>query len=467
MDMVLYSKCIKRKLVFFRSLTGIGEQNVKRNTKRHASMPYDTLVTTSTVADERKQSIMQYIEKGTSQYWRTILTLFLGSLVSYGLMYTIQPLFPALSAEFSLSPSTASLAMSVTTAGLAFATLLVACTATMLNRKLAMTASLVGTALMTIAVAWSGNFHLILGFRALEGIFVAGFPAVAMAYINEEFEPGTTGFIIGIYISGTSIGGMAGRLIASLLTDLLSWRLALSIMGLFGLLIGLWFFAGLPKSKHFIGRRPQLSQLVLGITGHLRNTMLWRLYFIAFLIMGAQTTVYNYIGFSLMAPPYYLSQSAIGAIFTIYLVGTFSSTFMGGLADRYSTGKTLCLSIGIMLAGASITLAGSLVGKLIGMVVFTFGFFAAHAIACGWVGKCCVGDKAQASAIYLLFYYFGGSVIGTFGGLPYQAFGWNGVVFLSCFVLCAAAVSSISLLSFESQEQLGEGEEQTAPSVIK
>lgn len=43
---------------------------------------------------------------------------------------------------------------------------------------------------------------------------MSGVAAVAMTYIGEEIAQKDIGFAMGLYISGTAIGGMGGRLIA-------------------------------------------------------------------------------------------------------------------------------------------------------------------------------------------------------------------------------------------------------------
>jgi predicted MFS family arabinose efflux permease len=64
---------------------------------------------------------------------------------------------------------------------------------------------------------------------------------------------------------------------------------------------------------------------------------------------------------------------------------------------------------------------------LIGLVVATVGFFGAHAIATGWAGRGATVGKAQASSLYNLFYYGGSSAVGWFGGVAFDAAGWNAV----------------------------------------
>ena len=136
-----------------------------------------------------------------------------------------------------------------------------------------------------------------------------------------------------------------------------------------------------------------------------------------------------------MEPPYRLSQTLIGFIFIVYIFGTFSSVFMGKKADEYGHSFILKLSIGIMIVGALITLLPSLIIKILGIAIFTFGFFASHSIASAWVGEISTHFKVQSSSLYLLFYYLGSSFIGSFGGYFWIHFKWGGIISLICALL--------------------------------
>jgi len=388
---------------------------------------------------------MNYIQKGTTRYWRSISALFLGSFVTFALLYCTQPLIPVFSEQFNLTPSYASLSLSLTTGFLAASMLMISWLSDAQGRKLIMTISLLSSAVLTVVVAFTNNFVLLLTLRALQGIMIAGFPAIAMAYINEEFDPAVTGLVMGIYISCSSIGGLFGRIIISTLTDFFSWHIALASIGLLSVLVSIWFWFSLPNSEHFLPQKRLLSEMIPALSIKLRNSMLLSLYVIGFLIMGGFVTIYNYIGYSLMSAPYNLSQTAVGCIFFVYLVGTFSSTYMGRLADHVGNSKILCLSLGIMLSGCLITLNGNLYIKILGVAIFTFGFFGSHSVASSWVGKCAATDKAQASALYLLFYYLGASVIGYMGGKFLSWYAWDGVVFLISISLVVALFIAVVL----------------------
>ncbi|OAT86425.1 MFS transporter [Desulfotomaculum copahuensis] len=387
---------------------------------------------------------MEYIEPGSGQYGRAISALFLGSFVTFAALYSTQPLIPAISREFNVTPAVGSLSLSLATGALAVFMLVAPAISDLTGRKPVMTASLLFSAVLSIFTAFTRSFTMLLLTRLLQGVFLAGFPAIAMGYINEEIDPRSTGLVMGIYVSGTSFGGMAGRIITGALTDLFTWHTALGILGAINLLVSFFFWRMLPESRHFSPRKNTVQTTFFALFKNLRTPGLLPLYCLGFILMGAFVTLYNYIGYPLMAPPYNLSQTVAGLIFLVYLTGTFSSAWMGGLADRTNRAKVLKAGIAIMFSGALLTLDSVLIIKIIGIAIFTFGFFGSHSVASGWVGKRAGTDsKAQASSLYLLFYYAGSSLVGTTGGLFWSRCGWAGVVSLIGFLLFTAFCLSL------------------------
>lgn len=129
-------------------------------------------------------------------------------------------------------------------------------------------------------------------------------------------------------------------------------------------------------------------------------------------------------------------------IFSLYLVGVFSSAWMGRLADRRGRGRVLPAALSVMLLGVLLTLSGNLLVIVAGIGVLTFGFFGAHSIASGWVSTRARVAKAQASALYLLCYYLGASLGGYAGGLAYDEGGWGALAMMVCALILLALVAT-------------------------
>ncbi|MBZ6077541.1 MFS transporter [Microvirga puerhi] len=378
------------------------------------------------------------LESGTSAFRRLNLALFAAGFATFAILYCVQPLLPVFSQEFHVSAAVSSLSLSLSTGMLAVAMLVTGSISEVWGRKPLMVAALFSSAVLTIVSAVAPNWHTLLVTRLLIGATLSGLPAIAMAYVSEEVDTKSIGLAMGLFIGGNAIGGLAGRVVTGVLTDLVSWRFAIGTIGALGLAAAIAAWRSLPESRHFLPRRADPADLLRSFATHLRDPGLRALFAEAFLLMGGFVTFYNYLGYRLIAAPYSLSHSAIGAIFTVYLVGTFSSTFVGHLAGRLGRRKVLWTMILVMLAGLTITLSQNLLLILLGIVAVTFGFFGAHSIASSWVGQRAQIAKAQASALYLFAYYFGSSAVGTLGGVFWSAWNWAGVTALVAVLLLAA-----------------------------
>jgi YNFM family putative membrane transporter len=386
-----------------------------------------------------RANIDAYLNPGTAAYRRTSAAMLLAGFATFSLMYCVQPLLPELAAVFSVSPAVSSLSLSLTTGLLAVSIFIAGLMSDSLNRKSLMTASLLASALLNVAAATMPNWHSLLLVRALEGIALGGLPAVAMAYISEEVHPKGLGLAMGLYVSGTAFGGMAGRIITGVLADYFSWRWAVGTIGVLGLLAALAFVLLLPPSRRFKPMRNQGFADPLRTLGLLlRQPGLPSLFALAFLLMGGFVTIYNYIGFRLLLPPYQLNQTEIGAIFAVYMVGMVASAWCGRLADRYGRGLILKAAVLLMAGGLALMLAQPLVLVIAGIVLLTFGFFAAHSVASGWVGQLAPRSKGLASSLYLLAYYLGSSLLGSLGGHFWSDYSWLGVTIMVAVLLGVA-----------------------------
>ena len=386
-----------------------------------------------------------YLRRGTPELRRASLALFVAGLATFAMLYCTQPLLPTFSAEFGVTPAVASLSLSVTTATLAAALILAGSFSEAWGRTSMMTASLALSSLLMVLTAFSPGFAALLALRAAQGVAMAGLPAVAMAYLAEEVHPDHAGFTVGLYIAGNSVGGLAGRVLSGALTDAFSWRLALGVLGLACVLASFAFWRMLPRSTRFKPRPLVAGDLLASLGGHLADRGLLQLYAVGALLMGGFVALYNYIGYHLLGAPYGLSQAEVGWVFVLYLVGTFSSAWMGRLADRLGRGRVLWIGISLMLCGIAATLASSLAAIIAGVAVLTFGFFGAHAIASGWVGQRALTARAQASALYLLCYYLGSSIGGSAGGLAYSYAGWPSLVAMITVLLVLALIPATVL----------------------
>ena len=368
------------------------------------------------------------LRKGTREYRRASVVIFVAGFLTFAMLYIVQGMLPAISEDFSVSPASASLTLSLTSLPLAVAVLLAAAWSEGQGRRPLLVGSLLGAAFLTLAAAGSPNFASLLVLRVLTGLVLAGFPAVAMAYVAEEFHPSGLGTAMGLYISGTGLGGMTGRLAGGLLTGVASWRVAMSCAAAVCLVGAIWVALQLPASRNFAVAPGRFRDRLGAVRQPLHDLVIIRLAVCGFVIMGSLVSFFNYLQYRLGDTPFNLSDTVIPFVFLLYLFGTFSANWMGRLTDHRSRRGVMLLGLAIMAGGALLTLPDLLPTVLVGTAAMVFGFFGTHSVASGFVGAWARRQRAEASALYLFGYHWGSGLAGFLGGLFFGAFGWWGEV---------------------------------------
>jgi YNFM family putative membrane transporter len=337
--------------------------------------------------------------------------------------------------------------VSLATGAMAITLLVASVISDSVGRRQVMAASLFAASVLTLVSAVLPGWHALLLTRFLTGIACAGIPAVAMAYIAEEVRGDSIGGAMGLYIGGAAIGGMAGRLLASVVADLLGWRFAVAGIGAIGLIGAGVFWWAAPHSRGFVSQKHDWPSFLASVRILRNDAALPWLYAEGFLLMGAFVTIYNYVSFHLLAAPYSLSQSAVGAIFLFYIIGSFSSTWFGRLAGRLGRRKVFWIPILVLLGGIAMTAAPPLAVVVLGIGVVTVGYFGAHSVASSWVSRRGGVARAQAAAFYLFFFYVGSSTMGTVGGIAWSRAGWTGVASFTGSLVALALLIALRLVA--------------------
>ncbi|MCP9209153.1 MFS transporter [Streptomyces sp. NEAU-Y11] len=376
---------------------------------------------------------------GRPGYVRMRFALFTAGIATFALLYSTQALLPAISGDLHVQADRASWSVSAATAGLALAVLPLSALSERFGRRAMMTGSLTIAVALALLVPFAPDLGWLIGLRAVQGAALAGIPASAMAYLSEEVQPKALIGAIGLFVAGNSIGGMSGRILTGWVADGWGWRTALAAVGVMALLCAVAFRLLLPPARHFTPTAVSPRDLGRTVAGHLRDPLLCRLYAIGALFMTVFGAVYTVIGYRLVAEPFGLSQSVIGSIFLIYLVGTVSSAATGKLVGRLGRRGALYVAVTTTAAGLLLSLLDSIGAVLLGLVLITAGFFAGHAAASSAVSRTAKTGRAQAAALYQASYYLGSSAGGALGALAFHAAGWSGVVVLGLAAVTGAA----------------------------
>ncbi|MEO3933998.1 MFS transporter [Micrococcaceae bacterium Sec7.4] len=379
--------------------------------------------------------------KGSAAYQKILAGLAFAGVATFAQLYSTQAVLPMIAAELQVTAAEAALTISLATVGLAVTVLPWSFLADRIGRVRAMVWGISAATVLGLLVPLASSFPMLLGLRMLEGMALGGIPAIAIAYLNEEVNRAHAALAAGTYVAGTTLGGLAGRLVAGFAGELWGWRAAALAVSVLAAAAAVLFLALVPQARGFTAAAASgFRGAFRTLAGHSRNPRLLALYLQAFLLMGGFVAVYNYLGFRLSGEPFSLPATIISLIFLAYLSGTVSSRWAGGLTARFGRRTVLLAGTVLMVAGLALTLTQLLALILAGLLLFTGGFFAAHSIGAGWTGVIATTGRAQAASLYNLAYYLGSSVIGWAGGLVFQSLGWTALALSVIGLACTTAV---------------------------
>lgn len=352
------------------------------------------------------------------------ICVFLSGFSCFAQLYYFQPLLPDLAREFLLSASHSSLAVSFSTLGMVFGLITTMFIADRIPRKKLISIGLLTSSVFSVAASFSPVFWLLILLSAAKGFLLSGATSVSMAYIAEEVSEKNKARIMALYIAGNALGGMSGRFITSWIGAVWSWRIASVSIGLICALFALLFLLFSPRSTHFFPRKESLHSLIIVNARLITSKALVPFYLTGGLILGVFVSLYNYMGFYLLKPPFNFPEYSIHYIYLMYTFGMFGSVATVRLT-RHRLPVPVLKSI-LLLSAASILLLyipGFLTVAL-GLAIFTFNFFVIHVLCNRIVSEYNLAKRSVTISIYLLTYYLGSSLLGWATGLLLDALGW-------------------------------------------
>lgn len=386
----------------------------------------------------------------TRSYRRLIAGLFFAGVATFAQLYSLQAVLPQVATDLGVSPSTAALTISAATLGIATSVIPWSLVADRIGRVPAMGIGIITATAFGLAAPLSTEITVLLTLRLGEGLALGAVPAVALAYLSEEVHGRYVAAAAGSYTAGTTVGGLSGRLVAGPLGESFNWR-----VGVWGVIVlctiaAVLFLWLVPKARRFTPGRMRTDSgpgMLTRLVQPLRSPRLLALYAQGFLLMGAFVAVYNYLGFHLIAQPFLLPVWLVTLLFLAYLAGTFSSPWAGSLAVRLGRRKVLLGSIGVFITGAAMMFVPVPAVIIVGLVIFTGGYFGAHAIASSWAPVLADPEsRAQAPSLYYFAFYVGSSLFGWALGIVFGQAGWGWFLAIVIFMgLLAAAIAAVLL----------------------
>ena len=372
---------------------------------------------------------------------KIIIALTAASIINFANLYFVQPITPLLARTYSVSSATAGLSISAAVISMVIGLLFFSFLSDRVGRIPIMHITLLCTLLPLAVMPLVHSFELFLVLRFIQGIFMAGLPAAAIAYISDEVDSKSVGLGITMYIAANAIGGTIGRIFVGTIADVTSLQTSLfALLALEAVLFVIYFLI-LPKSYFFAPSDRSMKNDLAGMFSHVGNTMLIPAFLMGILLQFSFTGVWTFLPFYLEKEPFHLSVSNISFTYLAYFAGTTGAMVAGRISIHVK--KTTIVSVGIiiLICGTLMTNIQSLGMVIVGLCLVCLGFFVSHSIMAAIVNERATHHKAGASSLYLVCYYIGVATGGTLVGHIWESVGWFAVTAISLLVIPFAVIT--------------------------
>jgi predicted MFS family arabinose efflux permease len=309
-----------------------------------------------------------------------------------------------------------------------------------------MGAGLATASVATLATIAATHMWQLLLLRVVVGVALGAVVATAMGHLGAETPVERIGRVMGLYIAGTCLGGVLGRIVPGSVVDVSSWRYATAATAaLCVAAVAVFAWTQRPPRPRRTPARHTPEALPAVVKELLGNPAMRRLSVIGLVLMGVYVALFNVLAFRLGEPPFNLPTVTIAALFLLSATGVASSWAAGHLADRVGRPVTLSSCIVLVMAGLAIMTNDRFWAVTVGLAVVTAAFFAGHAVATSWVSVVAGSHRSQGAALYLSGYYTGSAVIGGALVATYERGGWVVTVGAMALLLAVGVACTLTI----------------------
>jgi YNFM family putative membrane transporter len=342
-------------------------------------------------------------------------------------LYSPQALLPELATEFHAGPSAISALMTASTAAIALTAPFTGALADVVGRKRLITAAMFAAVVPTLIMTLASTVPELTFWRFVQGLLLPPIFTVTVAYIGDEWPRADVARVAGIYMSGTSIGGVCGRVVPGGLADVIGWRAAFAVMAALTLASAIIVALTLTRERHFV-TSGGLATSARHMLRHLRDPRLIATYAIGFGVLFNFVATFTYVSFHLAAPPYLFTPTLLGALFITYLASSPLVPWVGRAIMLFGRRPFVLGLIAIWIVGALLMLAPPVSLILAGLTLCAVCGMLCQTVSTGYVTMTAAEGRSSAVGLYASIYYIGGSLGAFLGGIAWTAAGWSGCV---------------------------------------
>ncbi|WP_220657708.1 MFS transporter [Tsukamurella sp. TY48] len=301
---------------------------------------------------------------GTERLPLVIYVLTAGVFLMGTTEFIVAGILPDIADDIGVSVADAGLMITVFAVGMIVGTPLMAIATLKLQRRLALSLSLVVFAIGHIVVAMTADFRVVLVMRFVTALATGAFWAVAAVVAAKVVGPKLSSRALGIVLGGGMLANVVGVPLGAFAGQAIGWR------GPFWALAALALITVVPIVKHvpvdIAGDVPEPS--VRAEIAGLRDVRIWLVLAGAAIVCGSSLAAYSFIS-PLLTENAGMAASAVPLVLLVYGLGALIGSNLGGRLGTHhpytvlftSASATFLTLVGLALLSHSPTAAVALV----------------------------------------------------------------------------------------------------------
>lgn len=366
---------------------------------------------------------------------KSLIALALGTFGLGITEFAMMGILPDVASDFNISNPTAGHFISAYAIGVCVGAPLIALSVRRwaLKRILILLMSIYTIASLGVCFCPSGNYHLMLVMRFLQGIPHGSYFSVGCIVVDRISESGKSSFNIAIMCAGMAVANIVGNPLATALSSYISWRLVYSISFVWGVitLIAIIRYVPVVAPLPDNGARSQFR--------FLKHAAPWLMVAATLLGNGGIFCWYSYVN-PFLTNVSGVSLSVIPIIMVLAGIGMFCGNLVGGkYSDKHQPGHTgrifqcvmLISSLGLFFCGQNVYCAVPL------LFLGTFALFGVSSPQQIILIRYAEGGELLGGAMVQIAFNFGNAIGALAGGIPITAgYGYEYSALVgACFVV--------------------------------
>jgi len=348
-------------------------------------------------------------------------------IACFVMLYVTQPMVSALAVEFNLPLARIGESVTATLAAVALVAPFVGALSDRLGRKRLIHGAAWCLTLPTLLAGLAPSYGSFLLFRFAQGLCIPFIFSISVAYIAEEWPGPDALRLTGTFQVASILAGFAGRFGSGFITHLLGWR-AVFIVGSVAIVLCALLIGMLPSERRFSPASGGVTAALVRYRDLLRQPRLVATFCLGFSVLFGIVGAFTFATVHMAEPPFSLSSAALGSIFTVYLMGTFTTGIAARLAARIGRRASVAVWCAVALTGLGLTLLDSLPAIVVGLGLVSAGIFPEQTLSLNFIATAAPRMRSSAVGLYTSAYYLGGAFGGILPAAIWRLAGWPGCV---------------------------------------